>query len=708
MPGSINSNDEIRAQQARTVRGLGENGAPNSAQIGTQNSTQTHAPSIGAFGDSAGGSSFSSIVSSMFGHAGVAGAGGGAGGVVGGRAMFRVVEGGRLQSAFSVNGRNIDAQARSGGSVGVGSADMGKTQTATSHHGSHVDKNAQKPTSKNGSGSGSGSDEKLVDGSGNGASQRSAEDSEAAKSGRAPDSASADVAAGWSNSDVFASSAGLPRADELSPETVEQFNALLLSGDRGVRPMVVTEHASSERLGQTEHEPTASTARPASGKTNGVVMNPAYATNGVADQHASGGKKERGETANVRPHLPAALWQRANAAGRQPNPSSIIDTQRAIPLTVRAGESSEHLQVGAGSVSQTVYDTATRSGDRGGTRSDFTASNGHVSENTTGGRSGLNRDAAHGVWKVETVEPADRIDADRRPANTSSLARGGAGGTEQIVRPSVISSDGQSATRQSAIEAGNNNGQQPESSSVERIASPASNGRQHQPNDGSGNDKPADNQRDLDDRRDTADPSAAAARHVGDAGTPDASPRMQGFGDVGPLADATSGSLGREDVEESERLARQAMAAQVSRGMSALLRGGSGGQATIALAPALLGHLKVTLKIEDGTISASFKPTTEQARGLLHSSLDALRSSLEASGLRVDRLEVGPVQERGMGAGATEIASAERHRTDRVSSERATGVERRSDGTSAEPADNTSRLRSRESAEVRLRLDATA
>ena len=181
------------------------------------------------------------------------------------------------------------------------------------------------------------------------------------------------------------------------------------------------------------------------------------------------------------------------------------------------------------------------------------------------------------------------------------------------------------------------------------------------------------------------------------------------------LHDADAGTetgIRGEDIEETERLARQALSAQVSRGMSALLRGGSGGQAIIALAPAALGQMKIALKIADGTVSASFKPTTREARDLLSGSLDALRASLEAGGLRVDRLEVGPIEESGRESGgeygAAEFAPADHRAMDRALVGKVSGVERPGRNMSAEPTDSTTERKGRASAEVRLRLDATA
>lgn len=60
----------------------------------------------------------------------------------------------------------------------------------------------------------------------------------------------------------------------------------------------------------------------------------------------------------------------------------------------------------------------------------------------------------------------------------------------------------------------------------------------------------------------------------------------------------------------------------------------------IALRPAHLGGLKMTLEASDGAVKATLAAETVAAKGILESGLSQLRESLAAQGLKVDRLEV--------------------------------------------------------------------
>jgi hypothetical protein len=77
----------------------------------------------------------------------------------------------------------------------------------------------------------------------------------------------------------------------------------------------------------------------------------------------------------------------------------------------------------------------------------------------------------------------------------------------------------------------------------------------------------------------------------------------------------------------------------IGRGLAAAMRQRDG-VVTIQLRPDSLGHLKIRIGIEDGTVSARFQASTPQARDLLKENLDTLRTALEARGLQVDRLHV--------------------------------------------------------------------
>ncbi len=62
--------------------------------------------------------------------------------------------------------------------------------------------------------------------------------------------------------------------------------------------------------------------------------------------------------------------------------------------------------------------------------------------------------------------------------------------------------------------------------------------------------------------------------------------------------------------------------------------------ALISLRPASLGQVKVRVEVTEGVVSASFESRSELAHELLRSSVAELRTQLEASGMKVDRLEV--------------------------------------------------------------------
>jgi flagellar hook-length control protein FliK len=66
----------------------------------------------------------------------------------------------------------------------------------------------------------------------------------------------------------------------------------------------------------------------------------------------------------------------------------------------------------------------------------------------------------------------------------------------------------------------------------------------------------------------------------------------------------------------------------------------SGGTMSIQLDPPELGALNVTVKIENGAISASFETSNAQATQLLSHSLGQLKHALETQGVSVDRLHV--------------------------------------------------------------------
>jgi flagellar hook-length control protein FliK len=123
----------------------------------------------------------------------------------------------------------------------------------------------------------------------------------------------------------------------------------------------------------------------------------------------------------------------------------------------------------------------------------------------------------------------------------------------------------------------------------------------------------------------TGSPTGSIA--VGRAGP--LSPALGRAGSPSP-AHAPSRSL---DAEHAR------LAAQVMRGLGALLRQ-AGGSVTLRLDPPALGALRLDLDVRDGVVRASLEASTLRARELLDANLGSLRSALEARGLIVSRLDV--------------------------------------------------------------------
>jgi flagellar hook-length control protein FliK len=61
---------------------------------------------------------------------------------------------------------------------------------------------------------------------------------------------------------------------------------------------------------------------------------------------------------------------------------------------------------------------------------------------------------------------------------------------------------------------------------------------------------------------------------------------------------------------------------------------------TIRLDPPELGALNVTVKMQNGVLSASFQTSSDQATRLLSHTLGQLKTALESQGVSVDRLHV--------------------------------------------------------------------
>jgi len=76
---------------------------------------------------------------------------------------------------------------------------------------------------------------------------------------------------------------------------------------------------------------------------------------------------------------------------------------------------------------------------------------------------------------------------------------------------------------------------------------------------------------------------------------------------------------------------------RIVRGMSTMISQ-NGGVMRMTLTPPALGELRVQMSIVQGTVTAQFSATTEEAHALIKSNLGALQRSLEGQGLNVDRL----------------------------------------------------------------------
>ena len=77
----------------------------------------------------------------------------------------------------------------------------------------------------------------------------------------------------------------------------------------------------------------------------------------------------------------------------------------------------------------------------------------------------------------------------------------------------------------------------------------------------------------------------------------------------------------------------------VTRGLSAVLRQ-SGGSVVIKLIPETLGPLKISMTLDKSSVSVTLDAATPAAHELLTKNLGSLRQSLEAQGLRVERMGV--------------------------------------------------------------------
>ncbi len=96
--------------------------------------------------------------------------------------------------------------------------------------------------------------------------------------------------------------------------------------------------------------------------------------------------------------------------------------------------------------------------------------------------------------------------------------------------------------------------------------------------------------------------------------------------------------------------------AAASRGLMAAVQQ-KGGAVTVRLEPETLGSMRIRMELTGGVVRATFEVTTLEARDLLGSRLDSLRSALEAKGLGVERLQV-QLTSAGQGGAANNDSSS--------------------------------------------------
>jgi hypothetical protein len=137
---------------------------------------------------------------------------------------------------------------------------------------------------------------------------------------------------------------------------------------------------------------------------------------------------------------------------------------------------------------------------------------------------------------------------------------------------------------------------------------------------------------------------AGGATSDGKPGAPSApgSARADAIAALGALsARGARARLTSEVLENRAPTRAGSLPDQVARGLATLLRH-QGGSVTIRLTPETLGQIKINLKIEDSRVWATFQPSSDSSRAAIDQSLAALRTSLEARGLVVERLELAP------------------------------------------------------------------
>lgn len=143
--------------------------------------------------------------------------------------------------------------------------------------------------------------------------------------------------------------------------------------------------------------------------------------------------------------------------------------------------------------------------------------------------------------------------------------------------------------------------------------------------------------------------SAASNVRIADGGatTTIAAPSLGAGADGGGSASLSSGLLSDGDAANAtakSSASREASFAQrVMRGLHAMINQ-KGGVMNMRLDPPELGSMRIQMVLQQGTVSAQFNVSTDQAQQLLNRNLNALKTALEARGLTVERLTVTNTQ----------------------------------------------------------------
>ncbi|MEM6392319.1 MAG: flagellar hook-length control protein FliK [Planctomycetota bacterium] len=148
------------------------------------------------------------------------------------------------------------------------------------------------------------------------------------------------------------------------------------------------------------------------------------------------------------------------------------------------------------------------------------------------------------------------------------------------------------------------------------------------------------------DRVTNANPNTAAGQSAANTAASSTAASAPTAPLTNPLANASTqaaptpaGAQATTDADAPDPL----NAARLNRGLTAALNQ-KNGAVTLRLTPAELGTVRIHLQITGTNVSARFHAETPGAQNILASQLGQLRTSLEASGLSVDRISVQSLQ----------------------------------------------------------------